>query len=65
MTKYDDAWVAREETKRAYVAEHGLYSPEDEHSSAAEFERTPLLMQFEDRLRRGESDVRTVIVGVG
>ena len=33
MTKYDDAWVAREEAKRAYLAEKGLYSPEEEHSS--------------------------------
>jgi len=33
MTKYDDAWVAREEAKRAFVAEKGLYSPEEEHSS--------------------------------
>ncbi|MBB3994060.1 glutamate synthase (NADPH/NADH) large chain [Sulfitobacter undariae] len=33
MTKYDDAWVAREEAKRAFMAEKGLYSPEEEHSS--------------------------------
>jgi len=33
MTTYDDAWVAREEAKRAYLAEHGLYSEADEHSS--------------------------------
>ena len=33
MTKYDDAWVAQEEAKRAYMTEHGLYSPEEEHSS--------------------------------
>ena len=33
MTKYDDAWVAREEAKRAMMAEKGLYSPEEEHSS--------------------------------
>ena len=33
MTKYDDAWVAAEEAKRAYMAENGLYSPEEEHSS--------------------------------
>jgi len=33
MTKYDDAWVAQEEAKRAYMAEHGLYSQEEEHSS--------------------------------
>jgi glutamate synthase (NADPH) large chain len=33
MTKYDAAWVAREEAKRAYMAEHGLWREEDEHSS--------------------------------
>ncbi|WP_298841217.1 glutamate synthase large subunit [uncultured Roseobacter sp.] len=33
MTVYDDAWVAQEEAKRAYMAEHGLYSEEEEHSS--------------------------------
>ncbi|MFD2738329.1 glutamate synthase large subunit [Sulfitobacter aestuarii] len=33
MIKYDDAWIAREEAKRAYMAENGLYSPEEEHSS--------------------------------
>jgi glutamate synthase (NADPH/NADH) large chain len=33
MTKYDDAWVAREEAKRTYMAEHGLYSESEEHSS--------------------------------
>ena len=33
MTVYDDAWVAREEAKRAMMAEKGLYSPEEEHSS--------------------------------
>ncbi|SES09801.1 glutamate synthase (NADPH) large subunit [Tranquillimonas rosea] len=33
MTKYDAAWVAEEEAKRAYMAEHGLYNPEDEHAS--------------------------------
>jgi glutamate synthase (NADPH/NADH) large chain len=33
MTKYDDAWVAREEAKRAMMAEKGLYSAEEEHSS--------------------------------
>ncbi|WP_375261251.1 glutamate synthase large subunit [Palleronia sp.] len=33
MTKYDAEWVAREEAKRAYMAENALYSPEDEHSS--------------------------------
>ncbi|MBE3638024.1 glutamate synthase large subunit [Mangrovicoccus algicola] len=33
MTKYDDAWVAEEEAKRAFMAEHGMYRTEDEHSS--------------------------------
>ncbi|MGS4945496.1 glutamate synthase large subunit [Meridianimarinicoccus sp. RP-17] len=33
MTKFDQAWVAEQEAQRAYVAEHGLYNPEDEHSS--------------------------------
>ncbi|MFK7761853.1 MAG: glutamate synthase large subunit [Roseobacter sp.] len=33
MTKYDDAWVAQEEAKRAKMAETGLYAPEEEHSS--------------------------------
>ncbi len=33
MTKYDEAWVAREEAKRAFMAEKGMYSPEEEHSS--------------------------------
>ncbi|MCX7565987.1 glutamate synthase large subunit [Sulfitobacter sp. F26169L] len=33
MAKYDEAWVAREEAKRALMAEKGMYSPEDEHSS--------------------------------
>ncbi|NNK15657.1 MAG: glutamate synthase large subunit, partial [Sulfitobacter sp.] len=33
MTKYDDAWVAREEAKRAMMAENGLYDPQEEHSS--------------------------------
>ena len=33
MTKYDDAWVAKEEAKRAFIAQKGLYSPEEEHSS--------------------------------
>ena len=33
MTKFDDAWVAREEAKRAYMAEHGLYDTSEEHSS--------------------------------
>jgi len=33
MTKYDASWVAREEAKRAYMAENGLYREEDEHAS--------------------------------
>ncbi len=33
MTKYDDAWVAREEAKRADMAKNGLYAQEEEHSS--------------------------------
>ncbi|MCC1481177.1 glutamate synthase large subunit [Roseibaca sp. Y0-43] len=33
MTKYDEAWAAREEAKRAYMSEHSLYREEDEHSS--------------------------------
>ncbi|MEM8553416.1 MAG: glutamate synthase large subunit, partial [Pseudomonadota bacterium] len=33
MTKYDAAWVAEEEAKRAFMAEHGMYRTEDEHSS--------------------------------
>ncbi|UMA65031.1 glutamate synthase large subunit [Roseivivax marinus] len=33
MTKYDSAWVRAEEEKRAKLAEHGMYSFEDEHSS--------------------------------
>ncbi|MEM1351151.1 MAG: glutamate synthase large subunit [Pseudomonadota bacterium] len=33
MTHYDQAWVAREKAKRAYMTEKGLYAPEEEHSS--------------------------------
>ena len=33
MTKYDAEWVAAEEAKRAWMAEHGLYREEDEHAS--------------------------------
>lgn len=33
MTTYDDAWVARETAKRAWMAKHGLYSEADEHAS--------------------------------
>ena len=33
MTKYDADWAAREEAKRKWMAEHGLYSEAEEHSS--------------------------------
>ena len=33
MTKYDADWVRAEEAKRKYMAENGLYSEEEEHSS--------------------------------
>ena len=33
MTKYDENWAAREETKRKWMAENGLYSESEEHSS--------------------------------
>ena len=33
MTKYDDAWVRAEQEKRTFMAENGLYSEEEEHSS--------------------------------
>ncbi|KMW59701.1 Glutamate synthase [NADPH] large chain [Candidatus Rhodobacter oscarellae] len=33
MTKYDANWVAQEQAKRAYMAEHGLYREDDEHAS--------------------------------
>ncbi|WP_417604561.1 glutamate synthase large subunit [Primorskyibacter flagellatus] len=33
MTKYDADWVAAEEAKRKWMAENGLYSETDEHSS--------------------------------
>ncbi|AZV79976.1 glutamate synthase large subunit [Parasedimentitalea marina] len=33
MTKYDAEWVRAEETKRQYMAENGLYSEAEEHSS--------------------------------
>ncbi|MWD26822.1 glutamate synthase large subunit [Aquicoccus sp. SCR17] len=33
MTKHDQTWAAAEETKRKWMAEHGLYREEDEHSS--------------------------------
>jgi len=33
MTKYDAEWVRAEETKRQFMAENGLYSESEEHSS--------------------------------
>ncbi len=33
MTTHDPAWAAREDARRAWMAEHGLYNPADEHSS--------------------------------
>ncbi|WP_170426417.1 glutamate synthase large subunit [Ruegeria arenilitoris] len=33
MTKYDADWVRAEEAKRKWMAENGLYSEEEEHSS--------------------------------
>ncbi|NOD65068.1 MULTISPECIES: glutamate synthase large subunit [unclassified Ruegeria] len=33
MTKYDADWVRAEEAKREWMAENGLYSKEEEHSS--------------------------------
>ncbi|WP_170765440.1 glutamate synthase large subunit [Ruegeria lacuscaerulensis] len=33
MTKYDADWVKAEEAKRQWMAENGLYSEEEEHSS--------------------------------
>ncbi len=33
MTKYDAEWVRAEEAKRKWMAENGLYSEEEEHSS--------------------------------
>ncbi|WP_299846428.1 glutamate synthase large subunit [uncultured Roseovarius sp.] len=33
MTKYDAEWVRGEEAKRKYMAENGMYSEEEEHSS--------------------------------
>ncbi|MDF0601156.1 glutamate synthase large subunit [Psychromarinibacter sp. C21-152] len=33
MTKYDAEWMAREDAKRALMAETGLYQPEDERAS--------------------------------
>ena len=33
MTKFDAKWVAKEQAKRAFMAEQGLYREDDEHSS--------------------------------
>ncbi|WP_298294718.1 glutamate synthase large subunit [uncultured Litoreibacter sp.] len=33
MTKFDESWVAQEETKRDWMAENSLYRNEDEHAS--------------------------------
>jgi glutamate synthase (NADPH/NADH) large chain len=33
MTKYDEAWVAAEEAKRAFMDANSLYKAEDEHAS--------------------------------
>lgn len=33
MTKYDADWVRREEAKRTFLTENGLYSESEEHSS--------------------------------
>ena len=33
MTKFDANWKAEQEAKRAYMADHGMYSETDEHSS--------------------------------
>ncbi|MFD1160277.1 glutamate synthase large subunit [Roseovarius aestuarii] len=33
MTRYDAEWVRGEEAKRKYMAENGMYSEEEEHSS--------------------------------
>ncbi len=33
MTKFDAEWVAAEEARRAWMAEHSLYKEEDEHAS--------------------------------
>ena len=33
MTKFDARWVAAETAKRAYMAEHSLYQPQEEHAS--------------------------------
>ena len=33
MTKFDETWVAQEETKRAWMAQNSLYRDADEHAS--------------------------------
>ncbi|NKX45135.1 glutamate synthase large subunit [Roseicyclus persicicus] len=33
MTKYDASWAAAEQAKREWMAEHGMYSEAEEHSS--------------------------------
>jgi glutamate synthase (NADPH/NADH) large chain len=33
MTKFDEAWVAAEEAKRAFMTDNSLWHPEEEHSS--------------------------------
>ncbi|MBL4916565.1 glutamate synthase large subunit [Szabonella alba] len=33
MTRYDEAWVAAEEAKRAFLDANGLYKADDEHAS--------------------------------
>ncbi|OIP82829.1 MAG: glutamate synthase subunit alpha [Rhodobacterales bacterium CG2_30_65_12] len=33
MTTYDDSWMAEEEARRTWLAEHGMYREEQEHAS--------------------------------
>jgi|GEM_PF-5573379 len=33
MTKFDANWKAQQEAKRAFLAENGMYSETEEHSS--------------------------------
>ena len=33
MTTYDESWAAEEAARRAWLAEHGMYSESDEHAS--------------------------------
>jgi glutamate synthase (NADPH/NADH) large chain len=33
MTKFDETWVAQEETKRSWMAQNSLYRDQDEHAS--------------------------------